>query len=78
MPKAKSYKDVIKRLIEYDERFEIYIRKGKGSHRTIYHPDVRGRAESYPLKYHGDKTEIASGHLTAIIRRFGLPRDFFN
>ena len=44
----------------------------------IKHPDVGGRAESFPLKCHGDDTEIRSGMLSAIIRRFNLPHDIFD
>ena len=78
MPKALSYKEVVRRMKQYDNRFEVFIRKGKGSHRTVYHPDVKGRSASYPLKYHGAKTSLGPGHLNAMIRRFNLPRDFFD
>jgi len=44
----------------------------------IYHPDIDGRSQSYPIKCHGDSTEIYIGHLTAIIRRFNLPRNIFD
>ncbi len=44
----------------------------------IYHPDINGKPESYPFKYHGGGTELAKGTLKAIIRRFNLPNDFFN
>jgi len=78
MPKNLTYTEVVARLKKHDKSFELYIRKGKGSHRTLYHPNVNGRAESYPLKYHGDKTNIGPGHLNAMIRRFKLPRDIFD
>jgi hypothetical protein len=41
--------------------------------RQLFHPDINGRKESYPLKYHGKKTEFPVG--LAIIRRFKLPKD---
>ncbi len=77
MPKTFSFDELVKLLKKYDGRFEIYSNKGKGSHRTLYHPDINGRSESYPLKYHGGKTVVHIGHLNAIIRRFNLPKDIF-
>jgi hypothetical protein len=41
----------------------------------IYHPDVNGRPASMPVKYHGEGTELRKGVISAIIRRFDLPRD---
>lgn len=41
----------------------------------LYHPDINGRPASFPIKYHGDNTEIRKGMVSAIIRRFDLPRD---
>ena len=43
----------------------------------LYHPDVNGRPESYPLKCHGEGDDVRKGHLAAIRRRFRLPPDFF-
>jgi len=78
MAKTYSYKELIKKLLEYDKAFEINTRRGKGSERMIYHPDINGRPESYPIKHHGDKTEIKKGHISALRRRFNLPKDFFD
>ncbi len=78
MPKPLSYKEVVRRLKDYDGRFEVFVRKGKGSHRTVYHPDIKGRTASYPLKYHGAKTSLGAGYLNDMIRRFNLPQDFFD
>jgi predicted RNA binding protein YcfA (HicA-like mRNA interferase family) len=69
---------VIERLRAHDGRFVVHIRRGKGSHRMIWHPDIGGRAESFPLKHHGDSTEIRKGTLAALIRRFNLPREIFD
>ncbi len=78
MPKPHKADDVIRKLRKHDKRFEIYTNRGKGSERMIYHPDINGKPESYPFKYHGGGTELAKGTLKAIIRRFNLPNDFFN
>ena len=75
MPRPRAYRDLIRALRDYDSRFEVYERRGKGSHRMLYHPDVDGKPASFPLKYHGDKTELRRGTLSAIVRRFNLPRD---
>ena len=77
MPNVCKYKEVVKRLKNYDDKFKIMIKRGKGSERMISHPNINGRKTSYPIKYHGDKTEIRKGMLKSIIRRFSLPLDIF-
>ncbi len=77
MAKVYTYRELIKKLEAHDDRFEVNVRRGKGSERVIYHPDINGRAESYPIKCHGEGTEIRKGHLSAIVRRFNLPSKFF-
>lgn len=76
--KPLKYREAIKKLQKHDKRFEILKNRGKGSEQMLYHPDVDGEAKSYPLKHHGDGTEIKKGHLSAIIRRFDLPKGFFD
>ncbi|MCP4664366.1 MAG: type II toxin-antitoxin system HicA family toxin [bacterium] len=75
MPKPYKYLELERLLRQYDERFEFWIRRGKGSERIIYHPDVNGRPESFPIKFHGKGTELRKGVISAIVRRFNLPRD---
>jgi len=75
--KRYKYREVIKKLKKHDRRFEEYVKDGKGSHRTIYHPDINGEPKSYPLKCHGENTELSYGYLDGMIRRFNLPEDFF-
>jgi hypothetical protein len=41
----------------------------------IYHPDVNGRPESFPVKCHGENTELRKGVIAGIVRRFNLPKD---
>jgi len=74
MAKPYKYNELIKTLKKYDKRFEVHINRGKGSERMIYHPDINGRPESYPVKCHGEGTEIKTGHIGAIVRRFRLPK----
>ena len=77
MPKTYSYRQLLKKLREHDSRFEEHVRRGKGSERMIYRPDVDGRPESYPLTCHSEGADVRPGHLGAIRRRFRLPRDLF-
>ena len=72
-----EYRRLVSALRAYDPNFRVYVKRGKGSHRMIFHPDVGGGKRSYPIPYHGEKTVIASGMLTDIVRRFELPEDFF-
>ena len=78
MPKAYKFRELQKLLREHDPRFEFWSVRGKGSERVIYHPDVEGRAESHPVKYHGRNQEIRRGALSSIIRRFKLPKSMFS
>lgn len=78
MPKPHKYRDVIKKLKKYDKNFIFYTNRAKGSERMVYHPNINGKAESFPIKCHGENTEIYKGVLGSIIRRFNLPKDIFN
>lgn len=78
MPKTLRYREVITRLLAHDERFTILEGRGKGSERIIEHPDVGGRRAICTITHHGSSTPIGPGLLTAIIRRFQLPRGFFD
>ena len=77
MAKTYSVAELFKLLKNYDEKFEFYKDRGKGSRRTIYHPDINGEAKSFPIKYHGGSTDVRQGTLSAIKRRFELPNDLF-
>ena len=74
MPKPYTFRELIRALRRFDSRFEVYKRRGKGSHRMIYHPDVGGAPASFPVKYHGASTELRKGVISAIVRRFQLPK----
>jgi hypothetical protein len=73
MPKPYSYRKLTKVLKAHDARFAFWENRGKGSERVIFHPDVEGRSESFPVKCHGEGTELRKGVVSAIIRRFKLP-----
>lgn len=74
MPKPYSFRKLRKALRKYDARFEFPLDRGKGSERIIYHPDIEGRPESLPVKCHGEGTELRKGVISAVIRRFKLPK----
>ena len=74
MPKPYRFNRLRRELRKYDKRFEFWENRGKGSERMLYHPDIDGRPESFPLKCHGEGTEIGRGAIRGIIRRFKLPK----
>ena len=74
MPRPYKYRDLIKRLKKHDQRFEVFVNRAKGSERMLYHPDIAGRPESFPLKCHSESQELRKGVISAIIRRFRLPK----
>jgi hypothetical protein len=73
MSRPYKYRELVKALKSHDPRFEFFDRRGKGSERMISHPDVDGRPESFPVKCHGEGTELRKGVISGIIRRFKLP-----
>lgn len=75
MARPYTFRELRKKLLQYDKRFEFWQARGKGSERIIYHPDVNGRPESHPVKCHGEGTELRKGVISSVIRRFDLPRD---
>ena len=78
MANPKTFADVVRILRRHDPRFEVWVNRGKGSERMIYHPDVNGRPASHPVKYHGEGTELRPGVLSSLIRRLALPRNIFS
>ena len=74
MPKPYKFRELVRVLRQYDSRFEIWQSRGKGSERMIYHPDINGRPESFPVKCHGENTELRKGVISGVIRRFNLPK----
>ena len=74
----REYRDVVAKLKRCDQRFEVHIRRGRGSHRMLVHPDVEGVTRHYPIPYHGMKTPVAPGMQKDIIRVFQLPEGVFD
>lgn len=78
MAKTIAYRELVKKLKEHDARFRELDNRGKGSHRMIFHPDINGKKASYPLPYHGSKTDLHHAYVKAIIKRFHLPKELFD
>lgn len=76
MAKAYSYRELVAKLRKHDSRFQVFKNRGKGSERMLYHPDINGRPQSYPLKCHRESDDVRRGHLSAIERRFNLGKFF--
>jgi predicted RNA binding protein YcfA (HicA-like mRNA interferase family) len=76
VPKPQKPQDVLRILHKHDPKFVLLAKRGKGSEKMIYHPDVNGRSECYPLTFHKGH-DVGKGMLKAIIRRFNLPEDIF-
>jgi len=64
---------MLKRLHSVDKEFQIWVDRGKGSHRMA----ALGK-NSYPFPCHNDGSEISPRYLRDIIRRFNLPPDIFD
>ncbi len=77
MPRPKKPERVFQTLHEYDARFVLWTKRGKGSERIIHHPDINGRPAIYPMTFHRGH-DVGKGMLKAIIRRFSLPANIFD
>jgi hypothetical protein len=73
-----KYRELIRRLKQYGI-VEIKER-GKGSERILLKPIISGskKGPQFPIKHHGDNTEIYLPVIDAILRRFGIGKDFWN
>lgn len=76
--KPCKFRDLVKKLKAHDKRFTIYAPPGGGSHYEIYHPDIGGKAASFPVPYHGANRDVKVGYLNRIVDRFQLPKKFFD
>ncbi len=72
-----EYLEVVRRLKRHDPGFEVWLKRGKGSHRMIHHPGLGEAGRSHPVPFHGNKTVIRKGILNDLSRKFDLPDDFW-
>ena len=79
MPKKPiKFRELCKKLKKYGvEKFPS--KRGKGSEVLFLLPDPPGSKQGpqYPVKHHGDGTEISIGVITALLRRFDIDPDDF-
>mgnify|MGYP002642513705 CR=1 FL=1 len=79
MPKsALSLKKLRKRLKRYGI-VTMARKRGKGSELILLKPNEEGSSKGpqYPIKNHGDGTEISIPVINAVLRRFGIDKDDF-
>jgi predicted RNA binding protein YcfA (HicA-like mRNA interferase family) len=76
MAKPKKPEEVFRILRRHDRNFAFPENRAKGSERMIYHPNINGRSESFPMTFHRGR-DVRAGMLKAIIRRFSLPNNIF-
>ena len=72
--KILSYRQLQQRLRAQDPRFEFIKTKGKGSHRTIAHPDIDGRQVRITVPVHREGADVDPNYLAMLRRRFNLPK----
>lgn len=72
-----KYRELAKKLKQYDV---IPLKKrGKGSERIFIRPIRNGelKGPQYPIKCHGEGTEISKQVIVALLRRFDIDEDEF-
>ena len=54
-------------------------KRGKGSEKILLRPNAPGSKKGlqYPIKHHGDSTQISIPVILAILRRFNINKDTF-
>jgi predicted RNA binding protein YcfA (HicA-like mRNA interferase family) len=65
MPRSCTADDVFRALRKHDKGFEIHERRGKGSHRMIFH---RPSGQQFPVPYHKGRDlgkTLPQGHYPA-------------
>ncbi|MCX5829194.1 MAG: type II toxin-antitoxin system HicA family toxin [Deltaproteobacteria bacterium] len=74
---ALKLRELLKRLEPYG--IETLSKRGKGSEIILVKPDVPGgrKGPQYPIKKHGDSTEISIPVIEAVLRRFNIDKKQF-
>lgn len=47
----REYRELVAKFKEHDARFEIHVRRDRGSRRMVVHPDIDGVKGQYPIPY---------------------------
>lgn len=76
-PRPLKYRELLARLKKYGV-IELPHR-GKGSERVLLKPTEPGslKGPQFPVKCHGESTEIKKPVITAILNRFDILKDDF-
>lgn len=78
MPKRPlKFRELLEKLKPYG--IVVMAKRGKGSELILLKPEAPDslRGPTYPIKHHGDGTEIYIPVIKAALRRFGIPEDTF-
>lgn len=74
--KPLKYRELRKKL--HDLRgVQEKIKRGKGSERMFYHPNINGKPVFYPVKCHGEGDEISKPVVRAARQRFSISIEEF-
>ena len=80
MPKRPlKFREFLDRLKSYG--IVVMAKRGKGSEVILLKPEAPGskRGLQYPIKHHGDGTELYIPVINAVLRRFGIkPEEFWD
>lgn len=74
--KPLTYRELWKKLNKFG--VQQFRKKGKGSHRGLYHPNINGRPVWYIVKCHGEGDELSRSVVRAVRQRFNIKiEDFY-
>lgn len=80
MPQRKPlrYRELLKKLKKFGV-VELPSKRGKGSEKILLRPIKEGsdKGPTYPIKNHGDGTELGLGTIRACLNRLGIPEQEF-
>lgn len=78
MPKRPlKFRELVDKLKPYG--IVVMAKRGKGSEVILLKPTEPGskKGAQYPIKHHGDSTELSIPVIKAALRRFGINQDEF-
>ncbi len=74
--KPLKYRELRKRLRNL-RGVEERKKRGKGSERMFYHPNINGRPVFYPIRCHGEGDELSKPIVRAARERFNISLEEF-
>jgi len=80
MPQRRPlrYRELLKKLKKFGV-IELHSKRGKGSERILLRPIKKGsnKGPTYPIKYHGEGTELGLGTIRACLNRLNIAEKEF-